>query len=417
MRRGFSIGQALGAPFSLLRRRPGTLFVWGLLRLIFGALVLAAIWPMLGEMIGEIAALEAAGREAMPTFSPEAVRLQALAQGLSLLQGVLGVVIFTAAMRATVAGKARAGFAFLRVGMDELRVGVAGLAIFIGLYIGVVVLAVLGVGVFFAAWSLGEPVAIPIIVGYGVIAALVVIWAMSRAMLIMPVSLIEKTFAFDTGWALGKGQSVRLAITGFLAFVILMLIEAVFVALIVAAAVAVASASGGSLNGLEWTGEQPPTLEQARLVAQPFWPLLFLILPAILLTGFVSALFASPLASAALQLLDSSRPKSPPADVDPLDDGLSPIVPAAALVAAEPAGGQSSASHHGSIADPVEPAPVEATADPHAGDHAREQDHTADTADQHLPVDTTHDGPQAHDDGSHPDGHHGDPHLKPGHGH
>ncbi len=371
-KRRFSIGEALNAPFALLKRRPVTIFVWGLLRFVLAAGVLAVLAPVFIQIMGT------AETGVEPDLS-QFMALEAGVQGLNLLSLVLGVVIFTAAIRATLA-KRGDGFGFLRLGMDELRVAVTSIAVGVGVYLGVIVLGLAGLALAAAISGQGAQVVIPVMVAYGGLVALLAIWVLARVILIIPVSVLDKTFAFERGWALGRGQAAKLAVTGFLAWVIQILIQLVFFAVAGGVLFVVAHQAG-----VIWPdfGTATPTLAQLTELARPFAiPAAVLAVPAILLTGFSSALFSAPLASAARQLSDSGTPP-PPVVADPHDDGLSPILaPTVAAAAATPAHAE---PDHG-----------------HAGDHAAQG-----------PTDSAHDeaGPTHHDEAHHDEAHH-----EPGHG-
>ena len=421
-RRRFSIGEALNAPFGLLKRRPVTIFVWGLLRFTLAAGVLAVLAPVFIQVMGS------AETGVEPDLS-QFMALEAGVQGLNLLSLVLGVVIFTAAIRATLA-KRGDGFGFLRLGMDELRVAVTSIAVGVGVYLGVIVLALAGLAFAAAISGQGEQVVIPVMVAYGGLVALLAIWVLARVILIIPVSVLDKTFAFERGWALGRGQAAKLAVTGFLAWVIQILIQLVFFAFAGGVLFAVAHSAG-----VVWPdfGTATPTLAQITELARPLAiPAAVLAVPAILLTGFSSALFSAPLASAARQLSESGTP--PPSTVaDPHDDGLSPIVvpaAAAATIAAEPAHADPDAEHghsdhghaHAAHGEEDRADPPEAhhetghPSDEHHHDVSPGHDHHDDQG--HAAVDTHgHDGDdhkaEGHDEHLHDD--HG--HAKPGDGH
>ena len=409
-KRRFSIGEALNAPFGLLKRRPVTVFVWGLLRFALAAGVLAAMAPVFMHM----AASAQSGFE--PDMS-QILGLEAGVQGLNLLGLLMGVMIFTAAIRATWA-RPGDGFGFLRIGMDELRVAVTSIAVGVGVYLGVIVLVLAGLAFAAAISSQGEQVVIPVMVAYGGLVALLAIWVLARVILIIPVSVLDRTFAFERGWALGRGQAAKLAVTFFLVWVIQILIQGVFFAIAGGVLIMVAHSAG-----LVWPdfSETTPTLAQLIELARPFAiPAAILAVPAILLTGFSSTLFAAPLASAARQLSESGTPP-PSAGLDAYDDGLSPIVPAAAAaaIAAEPADADHGHSDNGHAEDHAAEDHADAApgdAHPAAGDH--EAGHHEDEPPHQASADPGHD----HHDQPHASGH-GEPahdhrdHAKDGDGH
>ncbi|KAK0349915.1 hypothetical protein LTR94_031144, partial [Friedmanniomyces endolithicus] len=124
----FSIGEALAAPVRVIRRHPLAVFVWGLTMVVFSLALSAMILGLLIDL-----PLEDAESAQAPA---EIVARMAALQGLSMLanvgQLVLGVVLWAATMRATLRIGRPERYFFMRLGMDELRIGVVGLALGLG---------------------------------------------------------------------------------------------------------------------------------------------------------------------------------------------------------------------------------------------------------------------------------------------
>ena len=152
----FSIGTAISEAFGLIRRRPLATFVWGLLMLAPSVGSLALILPILGGMITAIAVEGADPDQVQNAMMGDMMQMQGLSALLNLGQLVVTVVVYTAVMRAVVRPRETAFFS-LRLGMDELRVAVVGLALVVGFYLLLLVVVLLGVGIGFATWGLGEP--------------------------------------------------------------------------------------------------------------------------------------------------------------------------------------------------------------------------------------------------------------------
>ncbi|CAN5154106.1 hypothetical protein BH10PSE2_BH10PSE2_16760 [soil metagenome] len=316
MKRGFSIGEALGAPFALLRRRPISVFVWGAVTVALSGLAWALILPSLStlspEMMRPGGQMDAASLAALN-------RMSAGLNGLNLLNFLVGLIVFTAILRATSRPARGDAFAFLRLGMGEVRVAVGIIAIAIGSWLVAVVLTLLGIALWFGVASLGQPASVAIVVVYGIVATLAWLWLLGRIILIVPLSLIQNTFAFDEGWALGKGQSGKLILTAILSWIILLLVEVIGVLLIGAAGMGIAVAMGFVMPDMNSLSTLQEGIEAFRPLAVPA---MILAIPACLLFGLLQAIWAAPLASAAMQLLGSSG-----VDGDPIAPGARPSKP------------------------------------------------------------------------------------------
>ncbi len=205
---GFSFGDAVAAPFRLAVRRPVSRVVWGLLLVSPVVPALFAFKP-LGDELG--------WPEALAADVPSSASLGALLHfqvwnGLSYTLQMLTLVVVGAAMiRAVRAGGAREGAAFLRLGIDELRVAVVWFALCLGAVAAGVVLVML---LFALGLALGQDrllltVAIAMAVGGMALVGGVVL--MGRLSLMAPACLEYRSFAFVEGWRLGRGQTWPLA--------------------------------------------------------------------------------------------------------------------------------------------------------------------------------------------------------------
>lgn len=294
----FSIGQALGDAFGLMRRRPLTVLVWGGLFVIPTVGFFALLLPEFAGLVASAARTGLAPGDALP---PEAMgriaRLQTWSLGANLAQGVVLAVVYTAIMRAILRPLERAGFS-LRLGMDEMRVGVIGIAILVGTYIFVVVATVLAVLIALIIWF-GPREVFAVVVFLLVLALLGgAMFVMARLSLIAPVSVLRRDFAFDEGWDLGKGQALRLF--GLIAsvFGVVALVELV---LLVIGMIAV----GGLID---FTGPEPfdfpdDLLASIQAWVTGHWPLVGVgLVLACAFYGFVAVVSVAPFASACRQM-------------------------------------------------------------------------------------------------------------------
>lgn len=303
----FSIGTAISDAFGLIRRRPLAVFVWGLIMVAPSAATIGLVWPMMGDMFASMAADPGGAHDA--AFA-DMMQFQALSGMLNIVQMLLMVVVYTAIMRAVLRPREDSFFS-LRLGMDELRVAVVGLAVLVAIYVGMMVLMLIGVAVGFAVWSAGSPTNWLVIVGLVVTAVLAVCLAMARVSLIAPASVLYRTFAFAEGWRLGRGQ------TGPLFGMMLLLLLLILVIEVVVAAVGLAIAvAAGISGGVDWT-----SLHSHNMDVNPFegldamfaanWPWFAVgAVVGAMVYGALVTLHIAPYASACRQLAESGTPSN-----------------------------------------------------------------------------------------------------------
>jgi hypothetical protein len=150
MAESFSIGEALATPVRLIRRHPLAVFVWGFVSVAFSLIGLSLMFGVIGPMdFAEVAAETEPPAELMSRF----VAVQGLSMLLNVGQLALSVVIWAAIMRATLRiGREDKTF-FMRLGVDELRLAVVGLALFVGAYVAIIILERFA---FVEGWNLGR---------------------------------------------------------------------------------------------------------------------------------------------------------------------------------------------------------------------------------------------------------------------
>ena len=312
MKPGFSFNDAVAAPFVLLRRRPFHLFVWGLMMMA----VVAAMYSLFIPLFATVAA--SGGREeAFDAYMMESIRLQAAINGLNLVMYLVMLLGWTAAGRATLSPHKGDRFLFLRLGMDEVRVAVAVLAVFFGWYIVLIVAVLLGVGIGLSLWAVNHAVAIGACIVYGLVVLAASIWGWIRVSLIAPASLILKRFAFAEGWALARGQMWKLLGLNLVMWLIYM-VGAILMYLIVGAILF----AGFFGQGLSWPTDVQTAADLEPVVRPMIIPALIAVVPLSIGMGWIMALYAAPGVRAARQLLDGSTPAAPApivADAPPAD--------------------------------------------------------------------------------------------------
>lgn len=294
MKLGFSLSDAIAAPFVLIRQRPFSLFAWGLTMAALAIAYYSQLLPIFLNL-----PLQDGAETAMETFQAESMRLQAASNGFMALMYLVLLVIFNAAGRATLSPGVRDRFLFMRLGMDEVRVAVVLVGAFIGWYIAILVLTLIGVAIGFAAWSFGEAAAVGAVIVYALLVLIVSIAGWARVSLMGPATLILRRFAFAEGWTIGRGQVLKLIGMHLIIWVIYVLAYLVLFAVVGAILVGSFLALGLTLPEVV---EGPRDL--APLVEPMTGPLLALIPVISLAYGGFIALMAAPAIRAARQLLD-----------------------------------------------------------------------------------------------------------------
>jgi hypothetical protein len=305
---GFSIGAAVGEGFGLIKRRPLAVFVWGLLTVLPAAASMGVMLPAMETLTGsmvEVAAEGEAASNAMPdTMMAHMMQMQAVMAPLNALRFVLGVVVYSAIVRAVVRPRETSYFS-LRLSMDEVRVFVVSLALGIGIVVGAILLSLLGVAVGAALWQFvgaAKGIVVALLVIGGIIAALLL---GGRLSLMIPATVKFRTFAFVEGWNLGKGRSWALVGVMLLLALIIIGIEIVVGGIVAGVMLGVLGASGFDPMIIA-DGGNP--FEGLQDMARANWPWLAVaVVVGGMLYGMLTAILTAPFASVVRQLADTEE--------------------------------------------------------------------------------------------------------------
>lgn len=309
----FSIGTAIGEAFSLLGRRPLSVFVWGLLMVAPIVAGMGFMLPMMGELFASIPTEAESTQAVHEAMMADMMQFQGVSALMQLGQLALMVVVYTAVMRAVVRPKERSFFS-LRVGMDELAVLVVGIAVCVGVYAVMIIMALLGAGIGFSVWGLGPPANGVIIAVMVIVFVLAILLALARVSLIAPASVLTRSFAFVEGWRLGHGRTG--ALFGMSLLIVLIVFAIELVLMVIGFGVFAVFAN----VGMDWDIHSAAAMHENPFAAmEPFfrahWPWLVVgggVMSAIY--GMLVTLTVAPYASACRQL---SPQAAPPADVVP----------------------------------------------------------------------------------------------------
>ncbi|MEP9359202.1 hypothetical protein [Sphingomonas sp. KR3-1] len=217
-----SVGSILGGAFGLLRERPVSVVIWAVTYTV-GSIVLS-----LGLTLAMFGAMTPDPQTAM---QPGAMfgSMFGLVLLVYLAIMFLWVVVTTAAFRAMLRPE-DGGFAFMRLGMDELRMfGLLLLIVIVGALAMLVCELLLMLVVMIIGLVLGQSLftgILTFLLFLGFIGA--VIWVYVRISLLMPLSFYRGRISVDGAWALTRGRFWTLFGAYFLVALIFFIVGGVF---------------------------------------------------------------------------------------------------------------------------------------------------------------------------------------------
>jgi hypothetical protein len=311
----FSIGEALGAAFKLMRQRPAAVFVWG--ALIIGP-TLAFMPMMMATMSQFVTSLETQSASGIdPATAPFPTGALAGMIGMQLAFGLLNllqlfavIVVYPAIMRAVIRPLERSWFS-MRVSMDEVRVALVAGAVFGGFYIVMMIamMLVMVAGIFVIGTGSGSDangVAVAIMMSVLMLAMMVIVLCLlPRFSLMAPATLMTRRFAFAEGWRMAKGQWGRLIGLQLSVIAIILLVELVLFVVVVSVAMLVASAGLGVTLPDTNSSEMPSAVLDA--IWAMWWPLF--VVGGLALCAFYGAVMTLSTASQASACLQLARPQ------------------------------------------------------------------------------------------------------------
>ena len=177
--------------------------------------------------------------------------------------------------------------------------------------LALLVVGLFAVGVGFALWGVAEPwrTLSYVGMGLGIVLGFLLLWG--RLALMAPASLRYRTFGFEQGWRLGRGQTWRLFALLLFVILIALALTLAFIALIVIVAMVFGVGAGALAM------EDPQAWEaglDGLLLDQPAWLIgagLILLLPVAWLQGFSQVLMTAPYARVVEVLAREAAPAEP----------------------------------------------------------------------------------------------------------
>lgn len=296
----FSISEAMVTPLRVIRRHPVAVFAWGFAVAAFYLLFMTLIFGALADIP------LAQDAEPSPVLMGRIMAVQGASMILNVGQLALTVMVWAATMRATLRIGRPDRYLFMRLGMDELRLLVVGAALFLGTYLAVIVLVLLGAAISAVIWQASEAAAV--IVGMIMLLLLIagVAVAMARLSLIAPATMILQRLAFVEGWKLGRGRTLPLL--GLLACTWLAYLLLYFV---IAFIVIVALFAAGFFAHVQ-NAQGAATLGELFPSAVVLWSVAAVVLiPGAFVYGAVMTLLSAPFVAACRELLDGAPGDAP----------------------------------------------------------------------------------------------------------
>ena len=273
---GFSATEAAFEGFRVVRRKPMAVIFWALFYMLIMVAALALIGGSLIGLMGMAEELEATSPTSPEAFMPILASYMAILAVVLPVSLVASAMIYAAVARA-VLRPAESAFGYLRLGMDEVRVLVVSLVLFV---VFMALTALLGgiVGVAIAVTAAAEAPALWLLVVRLLLAAIAVcIWLAVRLSLAIPITMAERRIAIFDSFALTKGRFWPLLGMALLAGVMSIVVS--LLGSLVGMPIQLATGGLEGLAGLE--GESLPVIIQAAWRAITAWIVLNAVMSAL----------------------------------------------------------------------------------------------------------------------------------------
>lgn len=273
---GFSATEAAFEGFRVVRRKPMAVIFWALFYMLIMVAALALIGGSLIGLMGMAEELEATTPTSPEAFMPILASYMAILAVVLPVSLVASAMIYAAVARA-VLRPAESAFGYLRLSMDEVRVLVVSLVLFV---VFMALTALLGgiVGVAIAVTAAAEAPALWLLVVLLVLAAIAVcIWLAVRLSLAIPITMAERRIAIFDSFALTKGRFWPLLGMALLAGVMSIVVS--LLGSLVGMPIQLATGGLEGLAGLE--GESLPVIIQAAWPAITAWIVLNAVMSAL----------------------------------------------------------------------------------------------------------------------------------------
>jgi hypothetical protein len=205
-------GSILEGAFRLVRERPGAVAVWWLIYLALTILMTFAMQPLM------------AGIAQASTGISSPLQMFGQIMLINLLNVLVYIILMTAAQRAVLRPQDNM-LAYVRIGMDELRMLALTIILVVGAYIAFILLSivVMLLAAAMATAGSGPATLMSFLFLFGVVGLF--IWLEVRLSLAFPLTLLRRKIIIGESWRLTKGRFWSL----FLAYLVIFLIFLVLV--------------------------------------------------------------------------------------------------------------------------------------------------------------------------------------------
>lgn len=299
---GFSATEAAFEGFRVVRRRPLTLVFWSLFYIAVTVVAFAVMGPSLISFVSASEQLEqSGGTPTLEDFAPLFQMMGLIFAVLLPLSLISSAMIYAAVARA-VLRPAESAFGYLRLGMDEVRVLVVSLVLFIVFTLAATVLFGIVGAVAGLAGGAEAPALwiVVVLLAFAFIALLV--WLAVRLSLAIPITMTERRIAIFESFGVTRGRFWPLLGMALLAAVMSVVVG--LLGSLVAMPIQLATGGGlGALSGLEG--------ESLQVILQAAWPAIaaWIVINAVIYALQVAVIYA-PFSAAYRDLKGVAQPSA-----------------------------------------------------------------------------------------------------------
>jgi len=255
------IGKTAFAGFDLVARRPLTIVGWAVFILVLGILPVAGVMAAMGPAFADLVALGKAGGEPTPDQMMPLITTWYTANPILWVLSLLVRVMLAGAVFRAVLEPKNSGWAYLRLGMGEVMLGLVVICMSILLGVGAMIWVAVSAGVGIALWQASHAATIGFGIVSGVALVVAMIWLSLRFSLAAPMSFAERNFRLFESWTVTRGNAFNLLLVAIIIVLIVMVLEAVIGALAFAGVFAATGMVGPhnlDPHGIEEVFRQPP---------------------------------------------------------------------------------------------------------------------------------------------------------------
>jgi hypothetical protein len=212
-----TVGTVIAGGFETLRTRPWAVAIWAVIYIAAAIVMGLVMRPIFAPMM-----------LSGPNPDPQAIQAMFSMMGRMILIEfvylVLFLILFTAAMRAVIRPEAP-GFAYIRLGGDELRIVALSIFLFVAFYVAMIVgVLVVGLIVVAVTGAAGPAAAAPVAIVEAIVLIGVFVYAEVRLSLALPLTLLRGQFVLAESWRLTRGRFWTLFAAYLVFFLILLLL-------------------------------------------------------------------------------------------------------------------------------------------------------------------------------------------------